>query len=169
MENKAQKTKQCKKCKEEINIAAKKCPHCGAKQGIPKWVIAIIVFFILVAVASSGGESDSAKETTNDSKSTTDNSTKTEKKEKFSYTVENSYHDTFAYYIEGTVTNNRDRDYSYASIEFVCYDAEGNNLGTALDNTNNLLANQTWKYKAMFMGTNEENVDHCDYHEITGY
>lgn len=167
MENKAQKTKQCKKCKEEINIAAKKCPHCGAKQGIPKWVIAIIVFFVLVAVASSGGESDSSKSSSGNGKSTTS----PDKTEKFSYTIDKSYMGDYniGYYIEGTVKNNKDKDYSYVEIEFVCYDAEGNNIGTALDNTNNLLANQTWKYKASFMGTDEEQVDHCDYHEVTGY
>ena len=85
----------------------------------------------------------------------------------FEYEVSNQYHDTFAYYIEGTVKNNTSKDYSYFSIEFVCYDAEGNNLGTAIDNTNNLLAGDTWKYKAMFMGSNSDEVDHCDYHEMT--
>ena len=43
------------------------------------------------------------------------------------------------------------------------------NLVTALDNTNNLLANQTWKYKAMFMDQDGDKVDHCDYHEIIGH
>ncbi|MBE6157616.1 MAG: hypothetical protein E7160_02360 [Firmicutes bacterium] len=167
MENKVQKTKQCKKCKEEINVAAKKCPHCGSKQGIPKWVIAIIVFFVLVAVVSSGGESDSSKSTSGNGK----NTTSPDKTEKFSYEIDKSYVGDYGigYYIEGSVKNNKDKDYSYVQIEFICYDAEGNNLGTAVDNTNNLLANQTWKYKAMFLGTDEEKVDHCDYHEVTGY
>lgn len=46
---------------------------------------------------------------------------------------------------------------------------DGNNLGTAIDNTNNLLGNQTWKYKAMGIFTDVENVDHCDFKEITGW
>ena len=74
-----------------------------------------------------------------------------------------------SYYIEGSVKNNKDKDYSYVQIEFVCYDADGNNLGTAIDNTNNLLGNQTWKFKAMAMFSDAENVDHCDYHEITSW
>lgn len=89
--------------------------------------------------------------------------------EKFSHTVDKSYADLVAYYIEGSVVNKTDKDYSYVSIEFICYDAAGNNLGTALDNTNNLLGNQTWKYKAMFMGSNKDSIDHCDYHEITSW
>ena len=94
-----------------------------------------------------------------------------EKKEKFTNEVTSQYSDDagFAYYVEGTVKNNTNKDYSYLQIEFVCYDTEGNNLGTALDNTNNLLADQTWKYKAMFAGSNSENIDHCDYHEVTGW
>lgn len=92
-------------------------------------------------------------------------------KEKFSYTVDKSYADDYGigYYIEGVVTNKTDKDYSYVQIEFICYDKDGNNLGTAIDNTNNLLGNQTWKYKAMFMGSDGKEVDHCDYHETTSW
>lgn len=74
-----------------------------------------------------------------------------------------------SYYIEGSVKNNKDKDYSYVQIEFVCYDADGINLGTAIDNTNNLLGNQTWEFKAMAMFSDAETVDYCDYHEITSW
>ena len=87
---------------------------------------------------------------------------------KFSYDVNNEYFDGFAYYIEGIVTNNRNINYNYLQIEFICYDSSGNNIGTAFDNTNNLLANQTWKFKAMFLGYDTE-VDHCVYHNISGW
>lgn len=91
--------------------------------------------------------------------------------EKFDYKVTKSYKDKYnvSYYVEGTVTNKKDKDYAYVQIEFICYDKKGNNLGTALDNTNNLLGNQTWKFKAMGMFTDVKNVDHCDYHEITAW
>lgn len=103
------------------------------------------------------------------SSSETSSETSNSKSERFSYTVDNQYSDGFGYYLEGIVTNQTDKDYSYVSIEFICYDADGNNLGTALDNTNSLLANQTWKYKAMFLGTEGKTVDHCDYHETTSW
>lgn len=92
------------------------------------------------------------------------------KKDNFSHTVEKSYADKygFSYYLEGIVTNNSDKEYSYAQIEFICYDKDGNNIGTAMANTNNLLGNQTWKYKAMLM-TNDVNVDHCDFKEVSGW
>lgn len=95
----------------------------------------------------------------------------TDTSEKFTYEVTKSYADSanFGYYIEGTVKNTTDKDYSYVQIEFICYDKEGTNLGTALDNTNNLLGNQTWKFKAMGLFDNAKNVDHCDYHEISSW
>ena len=40
-------TKQCKKCREQINKKAKKCPHCGAKQGMPIWLIIVIILVII--------------------------------------------------------------------------------------------------------------------------
>lgn len=101
----------------------------------------------------------------------TDNTGNSKNEEKFSYTIDKAYADEYGvgYYLEGIVTNKTDKDYSYVQIEFICYDKDGNNLGTAMDNTNNLLGNQTWKYKAMFMGTDAKTVDHCDYHEITSW
>lgn len=152
--------KKCKYCQSEIDEKAKICPKCGKKQSsIVKWIVIVIVAVILIGAFSSGG-SDEAKEDKSGSN--------TEQKEKFTYTISNQYSDSFSYYIEGTVTNNRDKDYSYLQIEFVCYDKDGNNLGTAIDNTNNLLANQTWKYKAMLFSS-DTKVDHCDYHDITGW
>lgn len=56
----------------------------------------------------------------------------------------------------------------YCQIEFICYDKDNNSLGTAIDNTNNLLENQTWKFKAMGLFT-DSKTDHCDFHEITGW
>lgn len=156
--------KKCKYCKSDIDIKAKICPNCGKKQGkrIGLIVVIIFVFFIIISIVSSGDDSASKK------KSTSSNLTQ---EAKFSYDISNTYLGDYnmGYYIEGTITNNKDKDYSYVQIEFVCYDSEGNNIGTALDNTNNLLGKQTWKYKAMFMETDADKVDHCDFHEITGW
>lgn len=144
--------KTCKHCGEEISKKAKICPHCRKKQGkIPKWIIVLAIFIIIIAIISSAVSS-------------------TEKeKENFTHNITNEYTDSIGvHYIEGTVKNSNDKDYSYLQIEFVCYDKDGNNLGTALDNTNNLGANETWKFKAVLMSTSE-NIDHCDYKEVTGW
>ena len=148
--------KKCKYCQSEIDSKAKICPSCRKKQtNFPVWLrILLIIFIIAIAIASAG-----EKETNNQTE------------EKFSYEVTNSAPDdaNFAYYIEGTVTNNKEADYSYVQIDFVCYDKEGNNLGIAMDNTNHLLGKETWKFKAMGMFTDAETVDHCEFKEITGW
>ena len=38
-----------------------------------------------------------------------------------------------------------------------------------MDNTNNLLAGQTWKFKAISFSSDDNKIDHCDYHEVTGW
>lgn len=168
----------CKSCGKEIAINAKTCPSCGAKNKKPFykkiwfWVIVVI---IAIALVSGGGSNESSssdnKPSNNNDNNNSPAKTDSTKKEKFSYTIESAYVGDYnmGYYIEGIVTNNTDKEYSYVQIEFVCYDSAGNNLGTALDNTNHLLGNQTWKYKAVFLDTDGSSVDHCDYHEITSW
>lgn len=38
---------------------------------------------------------------------------------------------------------------SYIQIEYVLYDADGNQVGTALANTNHLKAGGSWKFEAL--------------------
>ena len=47
------------------------------------------------------------------------------------------------------MTNNTDKEQSYIQIEYVLYDADGNQVGTALANTNHLKAGGTWKFEAI--------------------
>lgn len=132
-----------------------------------------ILSLILATVINAGTSLaiDEALDNSAEDKTNTSETSNGSNQPKFSYTIDSQYSDEYGYgyYIEGTVTNNRDKDYSYVQIEFICYDSAGNNLGTALDNSNNLLGKQTWKYKAIFMGTDGGSVDHCDYHEITSW
>lgn len=50
--------------------------------------------------------------------------------------------------ITGIAKNITKKDFSYVSVEFAVYDASGNNLGTAIDNVNNILAGDTWRFEA---------------------
>ena len=155
-------TKLCKKCKEIINKKATKCPHCGAKQGVKVWLIILIILVLIGILSPSDNSSD------NDNSNNNSTNNQVQIKEKFTHTITDEYNDTFTHYIEGTVKNNRDKDYSYVQIEFICYDKNGNNIGTAIDNTNNLLGGQTWKFKAMGLFV-DTTADHCEFYEITGW
>lgn len=50
--------KECKKCKEKINKSAKKFPHCGSKQGIPKWLIVILVIIAFGIIFSGNSDNE---------------------------------------------------------------------------------------------------------------
>lgn len=85
-----------------------------------------------------------------------------------SCTISKQYKSSYSYYIEGVCKNDGSKDYNYLQVEFICYDKDGYNLGTAWDNTNNLLSGESWKFKAMFLG-DEKSVKKCEYHEVTGW
>lgn len=61
-----------------------------------------------------------------------------------------SYNEYLGYTVKitGTAKNVSGRNLSYASVEFSVYDSAGNNLGTALDNINNLGKGDTWIFEA---------------------
>ena len=53
-----------------------------------------------------------------------------------------------AYYVYGTLTNNK-KDVDYIQILIPVYDKNGNKLGNAMANCNNLKKGETWRFKAM--------------------
>lgn len=59
--------------------------------------------------------------------------------------------ESYARYVVGTVKNNSSRSYGYVQVEINLYDSGGNQVGSTLDNTNNLEAGGTWKFKALIL------------------
>lgn len=153
--------KLCRHCKSEIPKKAKTCPVCRKSQtnAFVK-IIAIVLIIFGCLIACSAVLSEGVSEVEKENK---------KEKENFSYKISKEYTDEIgSHYIEGAVKNNNNKNYSYVQIEFVCYDKKGNNLGTAVDNTNNLGANETWKFKAMLLSTNGD-VANCKFKEITNW
>ena len=68
--------------------------------------------------------------------------------------------------IVGVIKNNTNIDKGYIQVSFTLYDADGNNIGTAWTNTNNLKAGGTWKFEA---GILEDNVESFELDEVTGF
>ena len=66
--------------------------------------------------------------------------------DKYQIQILDSRSDGFATYITGTLV--ADRDYSYVQILIPCYDADGNKLGDAVANVNNLNKGESWKFEA---------------------
>ena len=68
--------------------------------------------------------------------------------------------------VVGKIKNQGKNAVSYAQITFIVYDAAGNQIGTALDNINNLEAGATWAFDAVIF---EDNVAKVKLGEITGF
>ena len=69
----------------------------------------------------------------------------------------------------GILKNNSGKDLSYVQITFAVKDADGNKLGDALANVNNLKAGDTWKFEAMSFSTDEGQIIDLDDYEVEGY
>jgi hypothetical protein len=54
-------------------------------------------------------------------------------------------------------------------ISFNLYDKDGNQIGTAMDNINNLEPNGTWKFKAMGMDSDSNKAVKYKLAEISGF
>lgn len=188
-------SKFCSNCGKEINDNSEFCLGCGVAVGkqqnnannknkkFPVWLIVVLVILgIGVVGAVFGGDteveenSNSSNETAtnnnqNNNSDSANNNTTTTKKEKLSledghYGYSDDY--GFAYYIEGYINNNTNKDYSYVQVSFTAYDAEGNTIGSCYDNNGGLQANGRWKFKAMCSGEAEE-ITRYELDEITGW
>lgn len=77
--------------------------------------------------------------------------------DKYQVQILDSRSDGFATYITGTLV--ADRDYTYVQILIPCYDTDGNKLGDAIANVNNLNKGESWKFEAMSIDTNVASFD----------
>lgn len=165
------KMKQCKSCSKEIASSAKVCPGCGAKNKKPiykrAWFIVIVLLILVGAINAAGGGNSTTPNSGTNENGQVENSTA--KKEKFELVGEvETETDQFATYLKGIIKNNSGKDCSYVQVTFNLYDAEGNQIGTALDNINNLEADGTWKFKAMGIDVDGEIASY-KLAEITGF
>ncbi|CEN87283.1 FxLYD domain-containing protein [Paraclostridium sordellii] len=162
----------CRTCSNEIASNAKSCPSCGAKNKKPfyqrGWFF-VLVFFIVVGVIDVAGKGDDSNSNNTSTTSTKSVSKPAPKKEKFEIVGDlDSNSDQFANYITGVIKNNSGRDCTYVQVTFNLYDTDGNQVGTALANINNLEKDGTWKFKAMGMNVDGQ-VSSYKLADITGY
>lgn len=123
-----------------------------------------------LAFTLAGCSSDATTETTASEAASTE-AASTEAAPVEDYTVSDETLDTsnpYAAYITGTLTNNKDTDVSYVQVEYVLYDADGAQIGTALANTNNLKAGGSWKYEAC-VTADAASIASFELAEITGF
>jgi len=73
----------------------------------------------------------------------------------------------YNHYIIGTIKNNTSKKYNYVQVTFILTDDDMNQVGTAMDNINDLEPGATWKFKALIF--DDSDVKHYKLGEITGF
>ena len=72
----------------------------------------------------------------------------------------------YSHYIIGSIRNNTSRKYNYVQVTFILLDKDKNQVGTAMDNINDLEPGATWKFKALIYDDSE--VKYYKLGDITG-
>jgi len=151
--------------------------------GILKKVAIVVVVVIALAAIFGGGESSNKVSTdtgsdkgkvsaeANESASNSTEEAASTEAPKEKYTITEEELDTSNPYnvvVRGILTNNTDRDYSYLQVEYILYDADGNQVGSALANVNNLKAGGSWKFEASSLKGADE-VAGYELADVTGF
>lgn len=185
-------SKFCSNCGKELNDNSEFCLGCGiaieknksngtSNKKFPAWLIVLLVILGVAFIGFVFGgdtETDDNDNLSNESSINNEqnsngdsNNNSSTKKEKLSleeghYGYPDDY--GFAYYIEGYINNNTNKDYSYVQVSFTAYDSEGNTVGSCYDNNGGLQAKGRWKFKALCSGEAEEIVRY-ELDTITGW
>ena len=115
------------------------------KKPIGKIVLGIIVVLVIVgAVGSMGGNSTDSSASDSAKPAEMTQQAEEQKEPQEPYTIADEAEDA-----SNQFTYKTDKEKSYIQIEYVLYDADGNQVGTALANTNHLKAGGSWKFEAL--------------------
>lgn len=139
------------------------------KKSVWKIILIVVVVIGVIGAVGSGGKSDSKGSA--DAPAQEQKQEEPEPEEQEPYTITDETLDTsnqFSAYITGTLTNNTDRDLDYIQVEYVLYDADGAQIGTALANTNNLKAGGAWKFEAAAFEDGAE-IASFELADVTGF
>lgn len=77
--------------------------------------------------------------------------------------------DSFSTTVEGILTNNTNNKKNYVQISFDVKDQKGNKVGNAFANISGLEPNGTWKFKAIYMGSEKDISIDTNNPEVTGF
>lgn len=137
------------------------------KKNIIIGVIALIIIAgIIGAMQNNNKDKISVKQAESDKKST-----KKEESKKADYEITDVKveKDVVASYVTGVLKNNTNANKKYISIKFAVKDKSGNKVGDAFANVNDIESNGTWKFKAIYMGSEKNVVFDLQNPKVTGF
>ena len=152
----------------------------GKKSGRGLAIASVVVNVAAVAIvlATQSAYSAAIDEATSDTVQTSDGAsasapaaegtTSAEPAEKYSIDGEELSGDAYSCKISGVYTNKAGKDLSYVQVSYNLFDADGNQIGTALANTNNLADGGTWKFEA-FGSVAVDGVASYKIGDVTGF
>lgn len=140
---------------------------------LPTWAIVVITILVLAVIGGSiSSQSDTDSNDSQEQTGTTESQEQTDtNKTQEDLVLEDGHAGRldeygFAYYIDGYIKNNTDKNYNYVQVDFTVYDSEGNTIGSCLDNNSGLEANGRWKFSAICTG-DVENIASYKLNEIS--
>ena len=118
--------------------------------------------------SSTSSSASTSSDTSSSITSTIDKAISNAWSSRFEISETTTSSDGYSTYIEGTITNKTNHKMSYVQVVFNLYDKDGAQIGTAMDNINNLEANGKWKFKAMSFDFSGKATSY-KLSEITGF
>lgn len=180
----------CKKCGAQMSKKSKFCPGCGKRNKKPVYarawfivlmtIVAILILMIVIALNTPGGKAGletglnggSYSDAVKQYESTLSPSPQSSQAAKADFTFVSgptAAPNSFSYDISGIIKNSTKHDYTSVSVSFTLYDKAGNNIGSAFDTASNLKSGDTWKFKAMGLVDDVDEVARFELDEISGW
>ena len=110
----------------------------------------------------------SSSNTSSTSTSTTGAAASSGDAEKYTIEDEEFVEDTYNCKITGIYTNKSGAKQSYVQVSYTLFDADGNQIGTAFANTNNLEDGGTWKFEASTL-KNADEIASWKFSEVSAF
>ncbi len=145
----------------------------GKKSGrglaIASTVVNVVAVAIVLATQSAYSAAiDETSDETSVAAPAAGETTSAESADKYSIDGEELTGDAYSCKISGVYTNKVGKDLNYVQVSYNLFDADGNQIGTALANTNNLADGGTWKFEA-FGSAAVDEVASYKIGDVTGF
>lgn len=134
------------------------------------WVLAVFIIIIIASGGENGNSPSSApnqdKPAAKEASATTSQPAPAKKDDLSLESYEWEAGEFGIRYIVGVIKNNTNKKYTYVQVEINLYDEGGAQVGSTLDNLNNLEPGGVWKFKAVVM---EDEATKAKVAGITGW